>query len=44
MVLEAVLLRHHEVATVVLRHLDLPLPGGGRGPRVYVNVDLVTVI
>ena len=42
MVLEAVLLRHHHVPALVLGHLDLPLPGGGRGPRVDVDVDRVT--
>ena len=41
MVLEAVLLRGHHVPTLVLSHLDLPLPGGASGPGVNVNVDLV---
>ena len=41
MVLEAILLRSHQVSTFVLSHLDLPLPGGPSGPGVNVNVDLV---
>ena len=42
MVLEAVLQRHHQVVALVLRHLDLPLPGGGGGARV--DVDLVALV
>ena len=42
MVLEAVLFGSHHVPALVLRHLDLPLPGGGGGPRVNVDVDGVT--
>ena len=38
-ILEAVLVWSHHVPALVLRHLDLPLPGGGRGARVYVDVD-----
>ena len=34
----------HHVATLILSHLDLPLPGGGGGPRVNVNVDLVALV
>ena len=41
MILKTVLLRHHHVATLVLGHLDLPLPGGPSGPGVDVDVDLV---
>ena len=41
MILETVLLGHHQVAALVLGHLDLPLPGGGGGPGVNVDVDLV---
>merc|ERR1712018_810612 len=41
-ILEAVLLRSH-VAALVLSHLDLPLPGGGGGQSVDVNVDLITL-
>ena len=39
--MQTFLLGHHEVATLVLGHLDLPLPGGPGGPGVYVDVDLV---
>ena len=39
MVLETVLLRSHEVATLVLSHPDVPLPGGGGGGGVDVQVD-----
>ena len=39
MVLEAVLLRHHHVPALVLRHLDLPLPRSCGGPGVNVDVD-----
>ena len=42
MVLEAVLFGSHHVPALVLRYLDLPLPGGGGGPRVNVDVDGVT--
>ena len=38
-VLEAVLLRHHQVPALVLRHLDLPLPRSCGGAGVYVDVD-----
>ena len=41
MVLQTFLLGHHEVAALVLGHLDLPLPGGPGGPGVDVDVDLV---
>ena len=41
--MEAVLLRSHHVAALVLSHLDLPLPGGGGGQSVDVNVDLITL-
>ena len=37
MVLETVLLRSHEVAALVLSHLDVPLPGGGGGGGVDVQ-------
>ena len=40
-ILETVLTRHHHVATLILSHLDLPLPCGASGPSVDVNVDLV---
>ena len=43
MILETVLLRHHQVAALVLGHLDLPLPGGRGAPSVDVDVDLVTL-
>ena len=39
MVLQTVLLRSHEVATLVLSHSDVPLPGGGGGGGVDVQVD-----
>ena len=38
-ILETVLLRSHEVPTLVLSHLDVPGPGGGGGGRVDVDVD-----
>ena len=34
--------RSHHVATFILSHLDLPLPGGGGGQSVDVNADLIT--
>ena len=40
-VLEAVLVGHHHVPALILGHLHGPLPGGGRGPGVNVDVDLV---
>ena len=43
MILKTVLLWHHQVAALVLGHLDLPLPGGGGGPGVDVDVDLVAL-
>ena len=43
MILEAVLLWSHHIAALVLSHLDLPLPGGGGGQSVDINVDLVTL-
>ena len=43
MILEAILLRRHHIAALVLSHLDLPLPGGGGGQSVDVNVDLITL-
>ena len=43
-VLETVLAGRPQVVALVLSHLDLPLPGGGRGPRVDVDVDGVTLI
>ena len=39
MVLEAVQLRGHHVAALVLGHLHLPLPGGRRAGRVDVDGD-----
>ena len=39
MVLETVLLRSHEVAALVLSHLDVPVPRGGGGVSVDVQVD-----
>ena len=44
MILETVLLRSHEVPTLVLSHLDVPGPGGGGGGRVDVDVDGHTVV
>ena len=41
MILETVLLWHHQITALVLGHLDLPLPGGASGPSVDVYVDLV---
>ena len=37
MILETVLLRSHEVAALVLSHLDVPVPGGGGGGGVDVE-------
>ena len=39
MILETVLLRSHEVATLVLSHFDVPGPGGGGGGGVDVDVE-----
>ena len=39
MVLETFLLWSHEVATLVLSHLDVPLPRGGGGGGVDVQCD-----
>ena len=39
MILETVLLRSHEVPTLVLSDFDVPLPGGGRGGGVDVQGD-----
>ena len=39
MILETVLLRSHEVATLVLCDSDVPGPGGGGGGGVDVDVD-----
>ena len=39
MILEAVLLRSPEVAALVLRHLDVPGPGGRGGGGVDVEGD-----
>ena len=39
-VLEAVLHWHHQISALVLRHLDLPLSGGCRGPSVDVYREL----
>ena len=41
MILETVLSRRHHVPTLVLGHLDLPLPGCASGTGVNVDVDLV---
>ena len=43
-ILKTFLLGHHEVATLILRHLHFPPPGSGGSPRVDVYVDLVTLI
>ena len=43
MILEAILLRSHQVSTLILGDFDLPLPGGGGGQSVNINVDLVTL-
>ena len=39
MILETVLLRSHEVATLVLCDSDVPGPGGGGGGGVDVYID-----
>ena len=39
MILETVLLWGIKVATLVLSHLDVPVPGGGGGVSVDVQVD-----
>ena len=39
MILETVLLRSHEVAAIVLSHLDGPFPGGGGDGGVDVEGD-----
>ena len=39
MILEAVLLWSHQVAALVLRHLDVPGPGGRGGGGVDVKGD-----
>ena len=39
MILQAVLLRSHQVATLVLSHPDVPGPGGGGGGSVNVQGD-----
>ena len=44
MILETILLRSHEVATLVLSHSDGPGPGGGGGGGVDVDVDGHTVV
>ena len=41
MILEAILFRSHQVSTLILCHLDLPLPGGGGRAGVDINVDLI---
>ena len=43
MILEAILFRSHQVSTLILGDFDLPLPGGGGGQSVDINVDLVTL-
>ena len=42
-ILEAILFRSHHVSTLILGDFDLPLSGGGGGPGVDINVDLVTL-
>ena len=42
-VLETFLLWCHLIPALVLRHLDLPKSGGGGGPSVDVNVDLIAL-
>ena len=37
------MLRSHQVSTLILGDFDLPLPGGGGGQSVDINVDLVTL-
>ena len=41
MILEAILLGSHQVSTFILGDFDLPLPGGGSGQSVDINVDLI---
>ena len=41
--MKAVLFRSHHVAAFVLSDLYLPLPGGGGGQSVDINVDLITL-
>ena len=43
MILEAILLRSHQVSTFILGDFDLPLPGGGGGQSVDINVDLIAL-
>ena len=43
MVLEAILFRSHHVSTLILGDFDLPLSGGGGGPSVDINTDLITL-
>ena len=42
MILETVVLRSNEVATLVLTDFDVPGPGGGGGGGVDVQLDLHT--
>ena len=41
--MKAVLFRSHHVAAFVLSDLYLPLPGGGGGQSVDINVDLIAL-
>lgn len=43
-VLETVLDRHCHVATLILGHLDLPLPGGCCGAGININVDGIALV
>ena len=43
MILEAILFRSHQVSTLILGDFDLPLPGGGGGQSVDINVDLIAL-
>ena len=43
MILEAVLLRGHQVAALVLSDLDLPLPGGGGATGVNVYLQFIAL-
>merc|ERR1719228_2567432 len=43
-ILKAVLFWRHLIATLVLRHFYLPLPGGGRGAGININVNRVACI